>query len=61
MSSAPRAINERFGGQVGQMLGAAEQRSERIPWMRERVAQAATTQMARMGVEDPLYRPAGHC
>jgi hypothetical protein len=61
VSSAPRAINERFGGQVGQVLGAAEQRSARIPWMRKRVAQAATTQMARMGVEDPLHRPAGHC
>ena len=43
------------------MLGATEQRSARIPWMRKRVAQAATTQMARMGVEDPLSRPAGHC
>jgi hypothetical protein len=41
------------------MLGATEQRSARIPWMRKRVAQAATTQMARMGVEDPLIVPRG--
>ena len=61
MSSHARAINERFGGQVGQMLGAAEHRSERIPWMREREAQAATTQMARMDVEDPLHRLARDC
>ncbi|HEX9561791.1 MAG TPA: hypothetical protein VGA76_11230 [Candidatus Dormibacteraeota bacterium] len=61
MSRPARAINERFGGQVGQMLGAAEQRSERIPLMRERVAQAATTQMARMDAEDPLHRPARDC
>jgi len=61
LSSLARAINERFGGQAGQMLGAAEQRSERIPRMRERVAQAATTQMACMGAEAPLYRPARDC
>jgi len=54
-----RAINERFGGQVVQMLGAAEQRSARIPWMRKRVAEAATTQMGRMGAEAPLHRPTG--
>jgi hypothetical protein len=54
-------IGERFGGQVGQMLGAAEQRSARIPWMRQRVAQAATTQMVRKAVEDPPYRPARAC
>jgi hypothetical protein len=43
------------------MLGASEQRSARIPSMRKRVAEAATTQMVRMGVEDPLYPPAGRC
>ena len=59
MSGGPRAINERFGGQVAQMLGAGEQRSARIPWMRKRVAEAATTQMGRVGAEVPLYRPAG--
>ena len=61
MSSQPRGINERFGGQAGQILGAAEQRRTRIPSMRKRVAEAATTQMARMGVEDPLYPPAADC
>ncbi len=61
MSSLVRAINERFGAQAGQMLGAAEQRSERIQRMRERVAEAATTQMVCMGAEDPLYRPARDC
>jgi len=44
---------EGFGVQVVQMLGAAEHRSERIPSMRERGAEAATTQMGRMGAEDP--------
>jgi hypothetical protein len=43
------------------MLGASEQRSARIPLMRKRVAEAATTQMVRMGVEDPLYPRAGRC
>jgi hypothetical protein len=61
LSSLTRRINERFGDQAGQMLGAAEQRSARIPSMRKRVAQAATTQMARMGVEDPLYPAAADC
>ena len=61
MSSLARAVNERFGGQAAQMLGAAEQRSERIRSMRERVAEAATTQMGCMGAEDPLHRPARDC
>jgi hypothetical protein len=47
----------RFGGQAGQMLGAAEHRSARIV-MRKRGAEAATTQMARMGAEDlPMLPP----
>jgi len=49
-----RGVDERFGVQVGQMLGAAEHRSARIPRMRKRGAEVATTQMARMGAEDPL-------
>jgi hypothetical protein len=61
VSKGPWGINERFGDQVGQLLGATEQRSARIPWMRKRVAEAATTQMVRMGVEDPLHPPAGAC
>jgi hypothetical protein len=48
-----RGVDERFGVQVGQLLGAAEHRSARILWMRKRGAEAATTQMARMGAEDP--------
>ncbi len=52
-----KGIGERFGGQVVQMLGAAEHRSERISSMRERGAEAATTQMGRMGAEDPLIPP----
>ncbi len=36
------------------MLGAAEHRSERIALMRKRGAEAATTQMGRMGAEDPV-------
>ena len=54
-------ISERFGAQVVQMLGAAEHRSERISSMRERVAEAATTQMGCMDAEDPLHRPARDC
>jgi hypothetical protein len=50
-------IDERFGAQVVQMLGAAEHRSERISSMRERGAEAATTQMGRMGAEDPSTPP----
>jgi hypothetical protein len=52
-----KGIGERFGAQVVQMLGAAEHRSERISSMRERGAEAATTQMGRMGAEDPLIPP----
>jgi hypothetical protein len=48
-----RGVDERFGVQVGQLLGAAEHRSARILWMRKRGAEAATTQMVRMGAEDP--------
>jgi len=52
-----KGIGERFGGQVVQMLGAAEHRSERISSMRERGAEAATTQMGRMGAEHPSIPP----
>jgi len=54
-------ISGRFGAQVVQMLGAAEHRSERILSMRERGAQVATTQMGRMGAEDPLTPPPTAC
>jgi hypothetical protein len=36
------------------MLGAAEHRIARIPWMRKREAEVATTQMGRMGAEAPV-------
>gem|GEM_PF-2549234 len=48
-----RGIGERFGVQVGQLLGAAEHRNGTYATYMERGAQAATTQMARMGAEDP--------
>jgi hypothetical protein len=41
--------------QAAQMLGAAEHRSAH-PLMRRRDAQAATTQMGRMGAEGPPIR-----
>jgi len=55
-----RGVGERFGVQVVP-LGppcrrhgrVPEHRSARILWMRKRGAEAATTQMARMGAEDP--------
>ncbi|HSS95007.1 MAG TPA: hypothetical protein VLR46_13615 [Candidatus Dormibacteraeota bacterium] len=50
-------IIERFGGQGGQLLGADEHRSARIPSMRKRGAQEATTRMAPMGAEDPMIQP----
>src|SRR5256885_5641491 len=46
---------ERFGAQVVQILDAPEQRSARIR-MRKRAAQGATTEMGRMGAEDPRSR-----
>src|SRR5205823_1525351 len=51
----PRRGGERFGAQVVQILGAPEQRSARIR-MRKRAAQGATTEMGRMGAEDPRSR-----
>jgi hypothetical protein len=39
------------------MLGADEHRSARIPSMRKRGAQEATTQMVTMGAEDPMIQP----
>ena len=48
-----RGIGEGFGVQVGQLLGAAEHRSGAYSTYVERGAEAATTQMARMGAEAP--------
>ena len=52
-----RGIGEIFGVQVGQVLGAAEHRNGTYPTYVERGAQAATTQMGRMGAEDPSILP----
>src|ERR1700680_2941534 len=50
-------LGERFGVQVSQMLGAAEHRSGAYSTYVQRGAQAATTQMTRMGAEDPSSIP----
>ena len=49
----PGGHGERFGGQVVQLLGAAEHHSARIDRFVSEERSAATTQMGRMGAEDP--------
>jgi hypothetical protein len=44
---------ERFGGQVPQVQGGAEDRRERIRRMRDRGPEKPTPQMGCMGGEDP--------
>src|SRR5712691_5588345 len=51
-------VGGRFGARVVQILGAAEHRSERTV-VRERGAEAATTEMGRNGPEDASTIPGG--
>jgi hypothetical protein len=53
LEPVPMGGGERFGGQVPQVQGGAEDRRERIRRMRDRGPEKPTPQMGCMGGEDP--------